>query len=291
MKNNNADTQTDNFSNDPEENLRIENELLQLKLKAELGGEFVSTKTLSPDLENTFLKNVLEFEHAFANTKQVKIFDFLGRPSFKKSSELADHEIEKALENVCALLEEKNIEADFSGDYDSRLKYAFITGELFEHETDDIQIPGMITHFMYEEFHPNHKMDIEARSIDFITGWLNQKIDEDNWELADTFLLAGEMTLPKKELITKIKRVFDAYTGFYNAEYTIGEINFELPENKIGMGYSKGTLSYDAILESGEKIHIEGPFILYMKMEYQWWNIFYFMIPGFNWEYILSQEG
>ncbi|MEO6001416.1 MAG: hypothetical protein ABIN89_31480 [Chitinophagaceae bacterium] len=287
MKINNTDVQPGNFSGDPEENLRIENEILQMKLNAELGGAFVSTEKLSPDLENTFLKNVLEFEHAFANAKQVKIFDFLGRPAFKKSDELDDYEIENEWENICALMKEKSIEVDFSGSYDSRLKYAFITEELFELESDDINIPGLITHYIYEEFHPNHKMDIEARSIDFITGWFNQKIDEDNWELADTFLLGEKISLSKKEAITKITKVFDSYSGFSNATYTIEEVNFELPENrenKVGKGYSKGTLSYDAVLESGEKIQIEGPFILYMKMEYQWWNIFHFKIPGFSWE-------
>jgi len=284
MKNDNIDFQTDDFNSDPEENLRIENEILHLKLKAELGGELISTETLSPDLENTFLKNVLEFERAFANSQQVKIIDFLGRPSFRKAHDLADHEMESALEYVCALMREKSIVIDFSGNYDLRLKYSFITEELFEYETDIIHIPGMITHYIYEEFHPSHELDIEARATDFLTGWFNQKLNDHCWELANNFILPNKTVLSKNEVLTKIQRVFDAYTAFLEAEYTIEEINFVLRENELGSGICKGRLSYKAILENGEKIEMDGSFTLYLSMEDQWWNIFYFDLPGFKWE-------
>jgi len=37
--------------------------------------------------------------------------------------------------------------------------YKFITEELFDHEMDDIMLPGFVHHFIYEEFHPNHEYD------------------------------------------------------------------------------------------------------------------------------------
>jgi hypothetical protein len=284
MKNKHRDNKHDKFKTDPDEDLRIENEILHLKLKAELGGELISTGSCPPDLENTFLKNVLEFEHAFANSQQVRIYDFLGRPSFRKSTELDDHEIETALENVCELMKEKSIVLDFSGEYDARLKYTFITEELFEYQTDNIHIPGMITHYVYEEFHPNHILDIESRSTNFITGWINQKIDEDSWELARTFILPDKTLISRKEVVAKIKRVFDAYRSFDDAEYTIEDINFELDENNSGVGHCNGTLFYTAVLESGENIKIGGPFVLYLSMEQDWWDICYFVVPGFKWK-------
>ncbi len=55
------------LSDDPEENMRIENQLLQLKLKAELGADTFISGNFSPNFENEFLKNVLAFENSLSN--------------------------------------------------------------------------------------------------------------------------------------------------------------------------------------------------------------------------------
>lgn len=284
MKNENMNPRTDFFSNDPEENLRIENEILHLKLKAELGGELVGTEPLPPDLENKFLKNILELEHAFANNRQVKIFDFLGKPVFTKSIELNDEEIVVALKDLCALMEGKNIALDFSDEYDARLKYTFITEELFEHETDDFEIPGLVTHYIYEEFHPNHRSDIESRAIEFIEGWVDRQINEDSWELGNSFILPDGVVFSKQELLHKIEALFASYTEFCKSSYSFEKIIFELKEDgETGMGYVNGFISYDAILENGDTMLFEGPFEIHLSMEYKWWSIFYFSFPGFLW--------
>lgn len=284
MKDKNTDASTNFFSDDPEENLRIENEILHLKLKAECGGELMGTQPLPPDLENQFLKNILELEHAFVSIRQVKIFDFLDKPFFKKSNELNDLEIETALENLCALMESKNIMIDFSNEYNSRLKYNFITEELFEHQTNDIQIPSLITHFIYEEFHPNHHSDIESRAIEFIESWLNHQIDEDSWELAPSFILPDGTVLSKQEVLYKINTVFASYPHFCDSSYSFAEIKFELKEKRqTGIGYAAGFITYTAVMENGENVRVEGPFKICLSMEYKWWSIFYFVFPGFNW--------
>ncbi len=283
MKNSNKDAATDSFSNDAEENLRIENEILHLKLKGELGGELMGDQPLPPDLENKFLKNILEFEHAFANTRQIKMFDFLDRPTFKKSHELDDAQLEEALNNLYALMQQKSIVLDFINEYDSRLKYNFITEEFFEHETDGLEIPGLITHFIYEEFHPNHRSDIESRATEFITGWLDQEIDEDSWELADSFTLPDGTVLAKKEVLCKISKVFASYSQFCNSSYSFDKINFEIiDERQSGTGGAEGFITYDAVMENGEKLRIEGPFKICLSIEYTWWSICYFTLPGFN---------
>ncbi len=49
------------------------------------------------------------------------------------------------------------------------------------------------------------------------------------------------------------------------------------------MGHAEGMVKYDAVLENGETVHVEGPFKLYMQLEEEWWQIFYFHWPGFEW--------
>jgi len=269
------------LSDDPEENLRMENELLRLKLKAELGGESHSISDIDPEIENEFLKNVLAFEHNFANSKPAKVYDLLGKPDFKRPDDLDDNSVSKALEEITELMSEKNIEVYFGDGYDDRTKYHFITEELFEHETTFAPMPGMTTNFDYEEFHPNHKKDIEKRGEEFISGWFKRDFSERSWELADHFILPDRKILSKADVVAQLQRIFDACTAFTNEKYIINDTGFELDEAN-GIGHAGGMVRYDAVLENGEIIPIGGHFKLYMTLEHGWWSIFHINFPGFK---------
>ena len=52
--------------------------------------------------------------------------------------------------------------------------YRFITEELFQEEIDDMRIPGMFSHYTYEEFHPNHEYDLQRYTTEFIQSYLNK---------------------------------------------------------------------------------------------------------------------
>lgn len=266
---------------DPEENLRMENEFLRLKLQAELGAQSHTSGDLNPALENEFLKHIMAFEQNYANAARTKIFDKLGQPQFMPESQLNDEQIETELVKVNELLALKNIAVDFIGDYNARTQYAFITGELFDKETDDFNVPGMITHYTYEEFHPNHQIDIENRAIEFLEGWFNQKLDEHFWCFDNLFVLPNGRTIPKGEIGKKLKQIFESYTAFEDRDYTITDINFEIGDD-TGLGHAEGVAKYIAVLENGEKVTIAGPFKLYMTWEYDWWSIFHIAFPGFE---------
>ncbi len=269
------------LSNDQEENLRIENELLRLQLKAELGVEPYKTNVVGPQIENEFLKHILNFEHNHANSKQIKVYDLLGRPDFKRSDEVSDDLIDGALAQITQLLSKKNIEVYFGEGYDNRLKYHFITEELFEHEMDDLVLQGMVTHFDYEEFHPNHKKDIERRALSFLSGWFSQTLNEKSWELAESFVLPGRRILTKSQVLTQIRNIFSAYPSFKDQDYFIAEVSFELHDH-TGLGHAEGIVKYNAVLENGETAAFNGPFKLYLSLENGWWSIFHIILPGFK---------
>lgn len=269
------------LSEDPEENLRMENELLRLKLQAELGGESHSSGNLPPEIENEFLKNIFAFEQNYANSKRVVIYDLLGKPDFIKAADMNDASIAAGLQRVTDLLAAKNIAVHFDDDYDSRTRYQFITEELFYKETDDFMIPGMIMNFDYEEFHPNHKKDIQNRTIEFMTQWFKRSFSEHSWELADQFILPDRRIMTKKDIVAQLNNIFAAYREFTNEEYFIREIKFELNEDG-GLGHAEGGVRYNAVLENGETIPIQGPFKLYFSLEADWWSIFHIIFPGFK---------
>lgn len=269
------------LSDDPEENIRMENELLRLKLQAELGAEPHLINPVDPEIENIFLKNIFEFEHNYANAKRIKVYDLLQQPQFTPAGELDDTQIDEALHQLTNLLFGKNIVVDFSDDMDNRTKYVFITEELFEHETDDLMIPGMTTHFDYEEFHPNHKTNIENKAIEFLSSWFRQSFTDRSWELADNFIAPDRKTYSRQEIVTQLNNIFGAYTAFNNHEYFIYDIGFQLQPGS-GLGHAEGSVKYDAVLENNEIIHFEGSFKLYLSLDDNWWSIFHIVFPGFK---------
>jgi hypothetical protein len=280
---NNDELTNQPLSDDPGENLRMENELIRLKLTAEFGALSQSVSDLNPEIENEFLKNVMAFEQNWANAKPAKVYEMVGKPDFKKSEELNDNEIEEELDKITDLLSKKNIEVHFGNDdeYDSRTKYHFITEELFDHETTFMSMPDMITHYDYEEFHPNHKKDIENRAMEFLSEWFKRSLNEKSWELAHQFILPDRKILSKADIAAQLKRIFDAYTAFSHEKFKIIDVGFQL-EEYTGLGHAEGVVQYNAVLENGETVHIGGPFKLYMTLEGGWWSIFHIVFPGFE---------
>ncbi len=283
-ENNKNKNSEENFSDDPIENLRIENEIQKLKMQAETGASFSGSNDLPPEVENEFLQHVQQFEDAWKNVKYVKLYDLIGQPGYKKEDVLTEEEVKYELKRLLDLLEQHNINLDVLGNYDDRIIYRFITDAFFEHETDDLQIPGMTKNFIYEEFHPNHKMDINDRAIEFIQHWFDKSFNEFCWELGDDFILPDGISIKKEEMLHKFHAVLSCFTSFSDQQFSINYISFELPdEKKPGMGHAEGSITYNAVLENSETVVIEGPFKFYMSNEYGFWKIFYFIFPGFHW--------
>ena len=269
------------LSYDTNENKRMENELLQLKLKAELGVEAHISANTPPSIENIFLKNMLAFESGLADAEEIRIFELIGKPDFIPETKLDDFALEIALNKLMDLINEKQIALDFLGTYDCRNKYKFITEELFEEKVMNVQLPGMIMHFIYEEFHPNHKLDIEHKANKFINSWFSQEKEQLSFSLADALVLPDRKIWKKDKVMDRFAKVFDSYPQFKNGNYAIADINFEIRED-IGLAYAEGLMNYTAYSENQDRIQFEGPFKLYFTLEYEWWSIYYFVIPGFE---------
>lgn len=100
-------------SSDKDERLRVENEILQLKLRTEKGAIPKFMDNVPQETENDFLNYILAFEKAAAEKKVIKVFDRLEQPSFPPADSLADDEVERAFEKVSDLLHDKHIELAF----------------------------------------------------------------------------------------------------------------------------------------------------------------------------------
>jgi hypothetical protein len=196
---------------------------------------------------------------------------------------LDDKSVRKEYKRLEKLLKKNSIAIDFLRERDDRLKYEFIIEELFDHEGGG-GFPGMTMHYIYEEFHPDHEMDIDKTTRDFMRDWFRREFNEYSLALDREFVLPDRKILSREDTIKKMQTVFDCFTEFKNEQIAIREIKFELyDESESGMGHSEGAVRYDAVMESGEVVHFEGPFKLYMCYRFGGWAICYFVFPGFEW--------
>lgn len=165
---------------DEQERLKLENEIKRMKLKLEYGADFPAefkNENLPPEMESQFLDNVMEFEKAFKDSERIVIYDFIGKPEYRKSDTVPDSEISAELDLIMNILTQNQIHLDTLCEVDDRELYRFITEELFFTETENIQMEGWISHYTYEEFHPNHEYDLRNGCTDFFTSFLNKESD------------------------------------------------------------------------------------------------------------------
>lgn len=274
-----------NFSRDPEQNLRIENEILKLKMQAERDAIFGGNmEDLPPEVEAEILKNVQLFEDSFEKAEAVTIYECIGQPSYKKIDELKPDEVKEELTRIMELMHFKNIVLDVQVQYQLSVIYKFITEELFQEKIREVNFPGYIHSFIYEEFHPNHDIDIGNTAQVFLNHWFEKGFDENSLEFADRLVTAEGKIFSRDEVIVKLHNCLNSYQRFINIKFKGSETSFEWDEEeKKGMGHAEGMFSYEAEIESSETIHLEGPFKLYMINENGYWQIFYFVFPGFKW--------
>ena len=166
----------DNFE-DELERLKEENQMKRLKLRLEYGVDLPiesENQDIPPEIESQFLDSVAQFEIAHRKSERIPIYELIGRPDFRKTDTIPDAEILSELNHIIEVLYQNQIGVDTLCDVDNRVLYRFLTEELFFTETTNFRIDGMINHFIYEEFHPNHEYDIKNSCTWFIESFLDK---------------------------------------------------------------------------------------------------------------------
>ena len=256
-----------NISDEDNEALRFENEFLKAKLSAEYGGiNSPVNGDVPPEVENEFLTNIIRFEEAMKHAKEILIYDFIGRPEFIKEQDLSDEQLAFELERVNDLMFSKNIVCDILTQVEDRLFYKFLTDELFQQTIMDKRIPGMITHYIYEDFHPDHEYDTRNRCEEFIAIFFS----------ADFHISIRNCSMERIRNFVDLIEFHDAFEEFRNVEFEILDAA-AAPTECI----RKATISFDAVIEAGTKpIHYSGEATFELEYEYEWWTVISAHFPG-----------
>lgn len=276
------------FSADPEENFRLENEFLKMKMMAESGGIFggSSESGIPPGIENQFLKNVIEFERNYANAKPQKIIDLLGSPAFEDEKDMDEKKFNDEFIRLNKLLDDHNINVGFLAPQPDRVKYHFITMELFEHEMEFIPVNGMTANFIYEEFHPDHKNEITEVTDEFVNDFFDRKLNIDTQYINDEIIIPDGNVITKEQLINRLYSMYEVAVEFKSTSYRLDNVQFEIKgeteDGPSGMGFSEGEIQYDMIFKDGAIRKIHGPFKIYFGREWGSWQIYFFYLAGYN---------
>jgi len=184
------------------DHLKEENDFLKMKMMLEHGAEFGSSKDLPPAIENEFLRSVMEFEKQFERGGRIKVFDKLGQPHhFRPANEVPESEIENEWMKLYEFMQERGIELSVcSPNVKSRELYRFTVEELFESETDNIDMPGMMTCFIYDEFHPDIGYDNSRIAVEQCMHYFFDKAHFYDHHFAKKVRVNQHMNLSRSEL-------------------------------------------------------------------------------------------
>ncbi|MGM0581406.1 MAG: hypothetical protein ACQETL_12040 [Bacteroidota bacterium] len=260
-----------------QEKLRQENELKKLKLRAEFGAEFMEDDQEQSDIpaevESQFLDYVQKFEEAAARKEVKKVKEVLGNPSFKKLEQLSDAELKQELDKVLEFMSLHNLKLDVIYEVEDSEIYRFITEELLEEEIDIIDVPGMNTCFIYEEFHPNHYEDIKRESEDFLKMLLKQDFEYINFHCADKLIL-HEKEMPLDEFIDTATELFESQNEIILPEIEVKNVEIEKDKARVSCSIQFENVSEQQANQQ-QKLEAE----VFHYFEYGFWNLNQVKIP------------
>ena len=271
---------------DQEIDRKIDNELKKRDLTEKYGASFSNINDdLSPEIENIWLNNIEEFEKQYEKAKLTTVWEYIGKPEYRKITEINESEISPRLNELFDLLDKNNISLDTICDVEEKELYRFITDELFEHEMDDMRIPGMTSCFIYEEFHPNAKNEIE-RAIDYffrVTMAKMKNIGGEGYDLLyideQNFCDIDGNTIDKEKVIKSINTFLDSFDSLSIVTYDVKSLAINKEEEDACVDFH---ICYRGVFD-GTAQYVEykgdGSFKLHPS-EYGGWSIYQIDMPG-----------
>lgn len=151
--------------------IETENEILKLKISAELGGKFFigENNDAPPEVLNSFLKKVYEVQKSITvSSPGNNFYELAGKPEIKRFSNPDDPEILTELRKLLKIFEEKNIIFDPSGVKGLYNKYNFFVDFVLLGKCYGLHHPGMITVYPLLEFAPHSWLDMYYEVGDYI---------------------------------------------------------------------------------------------------------------------------
>ncbi len=269
------------FSDDYHENIEMQNNFLLMKIMLESDAKISSSHPQTPEMRNSFLKFVIKnkLHLNFSN----KVADLLGNPVFADENELDKEAFKVEYKRLKNLLYSHSIKVEFDKKLNDRLKYNFITKELFEFETD--QNPELPMRFSYEFFHRDFEIEVRE-GVDFFMGdfFENELQTEGDYGI-DIFRCPKTSGVTKEKFLKEIDSVYPLFYQINDSSFTIEKVETDtklVKSNFEGTAYCEGNLAYTVQYPDGDNRRIAGRFKIWFSLQYIGFLVSYYEIAGLN---------
>ncbi len=141
--------------------LRIFNTQKKKEISEKYQASFISgdEEGLPPEIEAEWLTQIEEFERQYEKASAIPLLEYIGSPIIQRIDGLSNHDLMDEYTRMESILVDNGVYIDFPDGLDIKERYRFISEELIFEVIDDIRIPGMNLHFIYEEFHPSEDVN------------------------------------------------------------------------------------------------------------------------------------
>jgi len=264
------------------EEIKAENDFLKMKMMLEHGADFHFSSAGPPEIENDFLKYVMAFEAQHANPVYTTVYKKIGSPThFKPVASITDADMETEYDHLISYMNKRGVNLGCcSPNISARELYRFVTEELFEKEIADINVPGMISSFIYDEFYPDHEYDNTRVAVGECIGYIFSKsplefmgqFDQHDLQIND------HEGLSEKNFQLIVNRFKDLFIEI-NLRYTEVE-NCSFKENNCSV---KGKYGVD-LITTNDKMSIDDNWIVEFlyKEDCGYWYISKVRLGGIN---------
>lgn len=263
----------------PDERLRLENDILRMKLRAEFGTDLRLTSDLSPRVQHAVLQHVYRLE-AITRMKgsKISIYQKIGSPPFIPVEELSDLRVVIELERLMKWLRQHHIMLEVLAEYDPKTIYRFITKELFLLEIDDFPEKGWYIHFCYEQFHPNDDHALRKYTTLFIEDIMSKDVHEQFNPLYHEMLDRQDEIITGNEAYHRIQQFSENFSSFSLRSLQLNAVNFDEAE-----GLVQFSISFVGVLDNGECMNMEGEGEFhFIRLPSGGWSIRRFRMPGLH---------
>lgn len=258
--------------------LKFNNEFRKAKLQLEKGAHFHTSNNIPAEIESIFLDHIEKFEKAFKKVKQITVFEKIRKPKFQPISQIPAAQIKKEVKALKRKMAGSGIIVESVCPVPDREMYRFITEELFNHRIDSIPIKGMTTHFIYEEFHPNHEHDVKSGVRHFVYGIFSETEFMDGFRLSKKLKNSSGKTITAAEALKKINLFRSFYSKFKINSFEFSQVHFNKAFSEAEAFFD---ISVSATLEgSTEKQAISGPAKIILRHNDGFWSVYRMFVPG-----------
>ena len=264
---------------------KIDNELKKKELEKKHGAYFSENNDIPPELESAFLNSIEAFEQQYENAEKITVFDYLGKPAFRKVDELKPEEISLELERLNEIMLEGNVSLNTLCSVDDKELYRFISEELFLYEMDDVRVPGMMSCYTYEDFYPNSEFDI-IHAYDYFFRFTLAKMKNyggDGYDLLyidkENYKDAKGEAIEKKTVVDTINNFLASFDSFEIIKNDIKSIEINDEETDAVVNFN---IEYKGLFNnSTETCDFKGNASFKLKpSEYGGWSIYHIDLPG-----------